>query len=75
MKLKDKAAIVTGAATGIGLAIALKFAQEGAKVVIADIREPERGVKALSEKGFEALAVEADVASEDGVDRVAPRDD
>jgi NAD(P)-dependent dehydrogenase (short-subunit alcohol dehydrogenase family) len=70
VKLKDKAAIVTGAATGIGLAIALKFAQEGAKVVIADIREPERGVKALSEKGFEALAVEADVASEDGVDRV-----
>jgi NAD(P)-dependent dehydrogenase (short-subunit alcohol dehydrogenase family) len=70
VKLKDKAAIVTGAATGIGLAIAFKFAQEGAKVVIADIREPERGVKALGEKGFEAVAVEADVASEEGVDRV-----
>jgi NAD(P)-dependent dehydrogenase (short-subunit alcohol dehydrogenase family) len=70
VKLKNKAAIVTGAATGIGLAIALKFAQEGAKVVIADIREPERGVKALGEKGFEAFAVEADVASEQGVDRV-----
>ena len=70
MKLKDKAAIVTGAATGIGLAIALKFAQEGAKVVIADIREPKRGVRPWATKGFDALAVEADVASEDGVDRV-----
>ena len=38
--------------------------------MIADIREPKRGVKTLGEKGFEALAVEADVASEDGVDRV-----
>ena len=70
MKLKDKAAIVTGAATGIGLAIALKFAQEGARVMIADIREPQRGVKALAEKGFEALAVDVDIASEDGVERM-----
>jgi NAD(P)-dependent dehydrogenase (short-subunit alcohol dehydrogenase family) len=38
--------------------------------VIADIREPQHGVKALGEKGLEALAVEADVASEEGVDRV-----
>ena len=68
MRLKDKVAIVTGAATGIGLAIARKFAQEGAKVVIADIRDPERGVSALAAEGLSAFAVQADVASEESVE-------
>ena len=36
-RLKDKVAIVTGAARGIGLAIAKRFVDEGAKVVLADI--------------------------------------
>lgn len=39
--LKDKACIVTGGASGIGLAIAESFAREGAKVVVADINEPK----------------------------------
>ena len=43
MKLKDKTAIVTGAASGIGKSIAMRFAQEGAKVAIADLnREAAR---------------------------------
>jgi 3-oxoacyl-[acyl-carrier protein] reductase len=37
MRLKDKVAIVTGAAKGIGFATAQRFAQEGAKVMIADV--------------------------------------
>jgi len=36
-RLKDKVAIVTGAAKGIGFATAQRFAQEGAKVIVADI--------------------------------------
>ncbi len=42
MKLENKVAVVTGAASGIGLAIANLFAAEGAKVVYADVNEPER---------------------------------
>ncbi len=53
MKLQDKVAIVTGAATGIGLAIARRLAKDGAKIVIADIRAPERGVEALAAEGPE----------------------
>lgn len=68
MRLKDKIAIVTGAATGLGLAIARKLAREGAKVVIGDIREPQRGVEALAADGLSALAVEVDVASESSVE-------
>jgi NAD(P)-dependent dehydrogenase (short-subunit alcohol dehydrogenase family) len=60
MRLKDKVAIVTGAATGLGLAMAKKLASEGARVVIADIREPERGVEELAR-------IQVDVASEDQV--------
>jgi NAD(P)-dependent dehydrogenase (short-subunit alcohol dehydrogenase family) len=70
MRLKDKVAIVTGAATGIGLAIARKLAREGAKIVVADIRDPQQGVSALAENGLEALAIEADISSEDSVDRM-----
>jgi 3-oxoacyl-[acyl-carrier protein] reductase len=39
MRLADKVAIVTGAAQGIGRAYALRFAREGARVVVADLRE------------------------------------
>ena len=42
MKLKDKSAIVTGAASGIGKEIATTFAREGAKVAIADLDQRRR---------------------------------
>lgn len=45
MKLKDRVAIVTGGSSGIGRGIALELAREGAKVVVADLREePKKGV-------------------------------
>ena len=43
MKIQDKVAIITGAARGIGKAIAERYIQEGAKVVIADLNEPAPG--------------------------------
>nr|WP_086492346.1 3-hydroxybutyrate dehydrogenase [Novosphingobium panipatense] len=70
MKLKDKSCIVTGAASGIGNAIAHKYASAGGKVAIADLNL-EAAQKAAddikSKYGTEALAVAMDVTSEDQV--------
>jgi 3-hydroxybutyrate dehydrogenase len=70
MKLKDKVCIVTGAASGIGNAIAHRYASEGGKVAIADlnIEAAERAAADIREKrGAEAMAVAMDVTSEEQV--------
>ncbi|MEV4324533.1 3-oxoacyl-ACP reductase [Microbispora rosea] len=66
-RLQDRVAVITGAGSGIGLATAHRFAQEGAKVVVADLDE-EAGAKAAGEVG--GLFVKADVANEDDVTRM-----
>lgn len=64
MKLDGKRAIVTGAAAGIGRAIALALADEGAAVAIADIQDTkaESVAETLSAKGRHALAIHCDVS-------------
>ena len=64
MLLENKIAIVTGAGSGIGEASALRFAAEGAAVVVADIRahRARQTVDAITEAGGQAVAVEVDVA-------------
>jgi 3-hydroxybutyrate dehydrogenase len=70
MQLKDKVAFITGSASGIGKEIALLFAQEGAKVVIADLDKQAADATAaeLNERGAQAIGVGVDVTSEEQVD-------
>lgn len=66
MQLKDKVAIVTGAASGIGKEIALLFAQQGARVAIADLNLPQAEVVVdeIKRKGGEAIAITMNVVDE-----------
>jgi len=61
MRLKDKVAIITGGARGIGEATCLKFAQEGAKVVVADMAGTEDTVAKIKAMGGQALGMSVNV--------------
>ncbi len=69
MKLTDKVAIVTGAAKGIGKAIATKFASAGATVVVADIlvKEAQKTVDEIKNAGGKAFAFKTDVTNRESV--------
>ncbi len=66
MRLKDKVAIVTGAASGIGKEIAAVFIREGAKVAIADLNQQaaEAAARELDATGKRAVSVVMDVTNE-----------
>ena len=68
--LDGKVAVITGGASGIGLAIAEAFGAEGMKLVIADIESArlDEAVGGLRAKGFEAIGVKTDVARYDDVE-------
>jgi 3-oxoacyl-[acyl-carrier protein] reductase len=73
MRLKNKVAVVTGGAQGIGRAIALGLAREGAKLVVADLQREK--AKTVAEEaqalGVEAISVETDVSREESVKNLA----
>jgi 3-hydroxybutyrate dehydrogenase len=70
MRLEDKTAVVTGAATGIGKAIAEGFAREGARVAIADLNLPgaESVANEIRSRKETAIAVQMDVSGEKSVE-------
>lgn len=71
-RLNNKIALVTGAASGNGKAIATLFAQEGAKVTLVDINKTEldKVVASLSEQGFNVMGIEADVTKEADIQKM-----
>ena len=68
-----KVAVVTGAASGIGKATATKFAEEGMKVVLADIEEAalQKAVRELKDRNFEVVGVPTDVSRNEAIENLA----
>ena len=66
-RLDGRVAIVTGAAQGIGAAYARRFAEEGAKVAICDVKDCTNVVNTIAQSGGEALGMEVDVSDESAV--------
>lgn len=71
MRLKDKVAVVTGAGSGMGKAIAARLATEGATIIVADINEAGMNatVQDLTSRGIKASGVKVDVSKRDEVQR------
>lgn len=75
MRLKDQVAIITGATSGLGEAIAKRFAQEGAKVAVIG-RNAERGgsvVSSIRSNGGEAQFFSADVTKDEAIEEMVER--
>ena len=69
MRLRDKVAIITGAASGIGSATARRFVAEAATVVLSDV-VVSHPAKALIERGYNTTFMQVDVSSEEEVNRL-----
>ena len=69
MRLKDKTAIITGGGTGIGLATASAFCQEGAKVILFG-RRKEKLEKAVGKLGSSAIIVQGDMTNNNDLDKL-----
>jgi 3-oxoacyl-[acyl-carrier protein] reductase len=75
MRLQNRVAVITGGAQGIGRAICLGMAREGAKIVVADLQADKANtvVTEIQVLGAEAIAIEVNVANEMSVKRLADR--
>src|SRR5690349_10361506 len=73
MRLKDKIAIITGVGAGIGEAIAIRFAEEGARLVLADIQDSagQATRDRVTALGAQAIFVQSDISKEHDARRIA----
>ena len=74
-EFKDKVAVITGAASGIGLGIARRAAKEGMKVVLADIEKNslDQAEKEFKESGTEVISVVIDVSKAENIEKLAKK--
>jgi 3-oxoacyl-[acyl-carrier protein] reductase len=75
VRLTDKVAIITGSAQGIGLATALRFAAEGARVVVSDIglQRVDQAVAAIAAQGGQAIGAVVDVTDRLAIDAMVAK--
>jgi 3-oxoacyl-[acyl-carrier protein] reductase len=75
MQLKNKTALITGASRGLGKAIAIEFAKQGAKVILTDtdIDACEDACDEIKDLGFDALAIECDVTKTNDVKKLVKK--
>jgi len=72
MRLKDKIALITGAANGIGLATTQRFAKEGAKIILWDVSDKGDNVASrLKNEGYETIFKKVSVTNKDEVQKAA----
>lgn len=69
-RLKGKVAVITGGASGIGQACAVRFAEEGADIVVADLQPCDATARLVEELGRKAIAVKVDTTSEADCDNM-----
>lgn len=75
MRLQNQVAIITGGANGIGLAACERFAQEGAKVIIADFDDKagNKQQQILRDKGYDITFILVNVADRESVDQLVAK--
>lgn len=73
MRLRDKVAIITGAGGGIGEAVARRYLEEGAQVVVVDVRDESELARRFTEDATRVLALKADVTRREDIAQIVGR--
>ncbi|MDR5756144.1 L-iditol 2-dehydrogenase [Caballeronia sp. LZ035] len=73
MRLRDKVAIITGAGGGIGEAVARRYLEEGAQVVVVDVRDESELARRFTEDATRVLALKADVTRREDIAQIVER--